>query len=160
MKRLFHIGVIALLMLGNWGTALAAFSCARAQGHACCMRKSAAHEATAAPAHDAMMMDGMMDDMAVSSDVVAVSPEVDVAALDQAQGICAHCMAHSGAQGAAAAVPHVPARSSRELSATAPRTLKTLAALASSFAPRLFSRERAAPLSSTSRHVLISLFLI
>jgi hypothetical protein len=97
-----------------------------------------------------------------SMDGMAVSPDVDVegAALDQAQGSCAHCMGHSGIKGEAVLVTCASAQSSRELSASAPATSKMPTALASPFASRPHSRQHAPPRTSTSRHVLISVFLI
>lgn len=151
MKRLFHVGVLVLFLTGGWGTVLAGASCPRAQGHACCVAKAAPHDNAPTHAHGRVTMDGMADTShcEAAEDSLKQSPES-----------CAHCMSHSSAPGTSAVIAYVPAHSSRDLSASAPASLKTLSASASSFAPPVFSRQHAPPRTSTSRHILVSVFLI
>jgi hypothetical protein len=153
MKRLSHIGVITLLLTVNWGAVLAAASCPRAQGHACCHAKSSAHEHGMSPTHDGMATGGMGNMAALSDD------DGNVEALDQPPESCRHCMSHPGVP-VTAVVSSAQGQSARELSAAPTTTLKTSAAHPSSFAPPVVSRQHAPPGASTSRHVLISVFLI
>lgn len=160
MKRLFYIGAIALLLNGIWGTVLAAASCPRAKGHACCRAKSSGHEKMAMPAHErvemhvSMTMDGMHE--------VAAIPQCDEAevALVQTPESCAHCTSRSGDSSRAAVVPYAPAQTARDLSAATPATLKRLVSPVSSIPLPVASRQHSPPRSSTSRHILISVFLI
>ena len=151
MKRLFHVGVLVLFLTGGWGAASAAASCPRAQGHACCAAKYAARGDAPTREHAGMTMDGMADTS--HCEAAAVS-------FGQSPGACAHCMSHSGIPGTAAVRAHAPAQSSRDLSAPAPSSLKALSAHSPSFAPPVFSRQHAPPRTSTSRHVLVGVFLI
>jgi hypothetical protein len=154
MKRLFHIGVLALLLTGNWGSVLAAASCPRAQGHACCHAKSPAHEHEAAPAHDGMTMGGSDGMSAATADVVGADT------FEQPSESCAHCMGHSGAPVMAVVLATAPRQTTRDLSATAPEAQEPFARLVSSFASTVISRQHAPPGSAAPRHVLISVFLI
>ena len=154
MKRLYHIGVITLLLAVNWGAVLAAAPCPRAQGHACCHAKSLAHGHGMSPAHDGMAVGGMEGMAALSDD------GGNGEALDQPLESCAHCMSHSGFPVTAVVASGAQGQSGRELSAAPPPTLKTSAAHPSSFAPPVVSRQHAPPGASHSRHLLIGVFLI
>jgi hypothetical protein len=151
MKRLFHVGVLVLFLTGGWGTVLAGAPCPRAQGHACCAAKGAPHADAPERAHGHLTMNGMAR---------MSHCETAVNSLSQSPESCAHCMSHSGTPGTSAVPAYVPAPASRDLSAPALASLKTLPETAPSFAPTVFSRQHAPPQTSTPRHLLISVFLI
>jgi hypothetical protein len=157
MKRLFHMCVIWLLLTGSWGALTAAAFCPRAQGHACCHAKSSAreHSHEAASAHDGMMMADMEDTSAASAFVG------DVGAVEQPPDSCPHCMGHSGLPYTEVVLANAPGPSARDMSAATPEAQESFIPLASSFAPKVISRQHAPPgTSAQHRHVLISVFLI
>jgi hypothetical protein len=169
MKRLFHIGVITLLLAGSWGTALAASCfCPRAQDHACCRAEYSAHEHGTAPAHDGMEMSRdemtMTDDGMTMTDMKGTSPasvfEGNVGAVEQPAEPCPHCMGHSGVPVRVIILADSPGQSARGLCTATPEAHEPFVPLASSYAPPVISRQHAPPTALAPRHVLIGVFLI
>jgi hypothetical protein len=144
------IGLTLLaLLLSGWGNVLAAALCSKMQVASCCLIKTT-HDS--APSHEAMAMDSM-----------AMMPAADGEAnsMSQPAASCAHCLSSPDLPFKSVVTVNSVRESERNLSApVAAPVLRSLAAFSSSFAPPVSSRQHAPPGSSTSRHVLINVFLI
>src|SRR5205085_3357295 len=143
MRRLFQIGVVTLLLVGNWGAVLSASFCTHARGHACCQAKVPAHEHAPAHAHDGMAMDGGEGMSARSAD------GEDARAFDQPAESCAHCAGHSGPPPAPFVASGAQTPLARDLNARAPEATWPPNPAAASFAPPITSRQHGPPEAST-----------
>ncbi len=156
MRRLPIIVLTCLLFASGWSPVLAAAFCQRGEGHDCCAADSA--EAGHAAHHQGMQMGG--GDTPRPAHAEGEHEGTSAAALNHPVKDCSHCAAHSGVPNAPAVTFGAPDSSGRD-AATAPPQVRSyiFRALPS---PNLLvsSRPHAPPTGASTRHVLLSVFLI
>jgi hypothetical protein len=147
------IGLILLaLLVSGSSNVLAAALCPNMQALSCCPMKT---EHDAAPSHEAM--DGM------SMDGAGVMPAVSVEAISigQSATLCTHCFSPADPVIRSVVVANPAQTSKRNLSVPVLARVPSSPVVSdSSFASIVSSRQHAPPFASTSRHVLINIFLI
>jgi hypothetical protein len=151
MKRLLLICVISLLFVSGWGHVLAAAFCPNMQDMpGCAMQKARTTSTSPHEGHEGMEMGDMQMPPSAAEDKVG--------ALERPLVSC--CVSRPEVPPAPAVASRAVEQSKQDLGAILKPALKAIEALASSFAPPVLSRQHDPPGSTTSRHVLISVFLI
>lgn len=150
MKRLLLICVISLLFVSGWGHVLAAAFCPKMQDMPGCTMQKESAATSNGEGHEGMEMGDMQ---AASSNM-----ESQANALERLFVSC--CASRPEIPPAPVVASRGAEQSKQDLGAALQQTLKAIAPQTPSFATPITSRQHAPPGASTSRHVLISVFLI
>ena len=150
MKRLLLICVISLLFVSGWGHVLAAAFCPNMQDMPDCHMQAEKVSTSPHARHEAMEM----GDMQMPSDAT----EDKVGAFQRPLVSC--CASRPEIPPAPIVASRGAEQSKQDLGAIPKPALKAIAPPAPSFASPVTSRQHAPPGATTSRHVLISVFLI
>lgn len=156
MRRITSfIGIILLALLASgWSNVLATALCPNMQVASCCLMKM---KHKSASSHEAMAMDGMEMDSAEMMTAV----DVEANSISQSTPACALCLNRSELPIKSVVMVNLVRDSRRDLSAAPDAAVPgSLAPFSSLFALPVTSRQHAPPVTSTSRHVLINVFLI
>lgn len=150
MKRLLLICVISLLFVSGWSHVLATALCPDMQDMSGCHMQTRDTSVSTHEGHQGMEM----GDKQMSSHVVASEAN----SLERPMASC--CASRPALPPSSIMVSKGAEQPKKELGIVPQKTPKTIAPPTLSFAPPVTSRQHAPPGGSTSRHVLVSVFLI